>query len=85
MTSKQFRLRPKVNQGGQVEIKSTRQASRAMSVAFKITTKMIGKSENRRAEIRATEKRLIRSAEDYMILEKAAQDTEDKQTATQKK
>ena len=54
-----------------MKINSTRQASRAMSVAFKITSRMIGKSDKRRVEIRATAKRLIDEAENYMILERA--------------
>jgi len=54
-----------------MEITNTHQASRAMKVAFKITMKMIGKSDSRRAEIRATAKRLIEGAEDYMVLARA--------------
>ena len=58
----------KVN--NQMEIKSTRQASRAMTIAFKITTKMVGKSDHRRAEIRSTAKKLIDAAENYMTPER---------------
>ena len=53
-----------------VEIKNTRQASRAITVAFRLTTKMIGKSDSRRAEIRTTAKRFIKEAENYMIFER---------------
>lgn len=53
-----------------MDIKNTHHASKAMSVAFKITTKMIGKSDKRRAEIHTTAKRLIEEAENYMILER---------------
>ncbi len=53
-----------------MEIKSTRQASRAMHLAFRLSMKSIGKSDDRRSEIRATAKKLIGAAEDYMAIEK---------------
>ena len=53
-----------------MEIKSARQATRAMTVAFKIATKMAGKSDSRRTEIKKTAKSLIEAAENYMILER---------------
>ncbi len=53
-----------------MDINNTRQASKAMTVAFKITSKMVGKSDSRRAEILATAKKLIDTAENYMLLER---------------
>ena len=41
-----------------------------MTIAFKITTRMIGKSNHRRAQISATAKRIIKAADDYMTLER---------------
>ncbi|MFT5702589.1 MAG: hypothetical protein ACI8ZB_005512 [Desulforhopalus sp.] len=51
-------------------INNTRQASKAMAVAFKITSKMVGKSDSRRVEILVTAKKLIDAAENYMLLER---------------
>lgn len=52
-----------------MDINNTRQASKAMAVAFKITSQMVGKSDSRRVEILATAKKLINAEENYMLLE----------------
>lgn len=59
-----------------MEIKSIRQASRIMNIAFKISMKSIDKTDNRRAETRATAKHLIGAVENYMLLEKVKFSTE---------
>lgn len=51
-------------------IESNHQAMRAMKVAFDITSKMIGKSDSRRAQIMVTAKHIIATVEAYKDKEK---------------
>lgn len=49
-----------------MKIQSTSEATRAMTVAFKLSMSAPGKSDKRRAEIRAKAKALISAAENYV-------------------
>jgi hypothetical protein len=55
-----------------MEIKSTSEATRLMTVAFKLSMHMLGKSDLRREQIYNTAKKLISAAENY-INKQAAQ------------
>lgn len=57
-----------------MKINTISEATRAMTVAFRLTNKMIGKSDRRRSEIKNTAKKLISESEDYMILRKVKND-----------
>lgn len=56
----------KNNEEEVVKIQSTSEATRTMTVAFKLSMSAPGKSDRRRAEIRTKAKALISAAENYV-------------------